>query len=257
MIDWTHAWPLTIVMLVCIALAVNVLILHKVRRIHISMFKLMEDVEVTRAESSALFSQLQALSALQKKLALTEPLPPLRGWAGSPDFLLTIADTALDCRPRTVIECSSGSSTVVIARCLQISGSGHLFSLEHDPEYAERTTAMLGRHGLSEWATVLHAPLIDHGAGTVWYDDSVLPEGIGPVDLLVVDGPPADTAPLARLPALPRLRRLFAETAIVILDDAAREEETEIVRRWLAEAPEFKARYLPHEKGCAILERSA
>jgi hypothetical protein len=59
----------------------------------------------------------------------------------------------------------AGGSTVVLARCLALNGSGHLYSLEHLPEYTRQTKAELARHGLSECATVVEAPQREHGAG--------------------------------------------------------------------------------------------
>jgi predicted O-methyltransferase YrrM len=42
-------------------------------------------------------------------------------------------------RPKFVIECGSGSSTALIAACLQRIGQGRLVALEHDPGYARKT----------------------------------------------------------------------------------------------------------------------
>ncbi len=55
-----------------------------------------------------------------------------------------------------------------------------------------------------------------------------------PIDLLVVDGPPAYAAGhgLARYPALPVLCDLLAPRATVILGDAERPGEQEVLRRW-------------------------
>lgn len=230
-------------------------VLYKTRKIHGATFRLLKDVGATQQEITVLFAQLQALSALEKRLSLPHGLPPLRGWAGSPDFLLTLTDIVLQRKPVTVVECSSGASTLVIARCLQLAGSGHLYSLEHDKGYAEKTVEMLKHNGVSDWATVLYAPLVTSEDGTHWYDDTVLPESLGIIEMLVVDGPPHDTAPLARLPALPRLLPRLASDSVVILDDAVREAEQTIIQRWLAFAPEFELTYLYHEKGCALLER--
>lgn len=238
-------------------LALSFWLFHKTRKIHHATFQILDDVAIARREAEVLFAQLQALAALEKKLNLADALPPMRGWACSPDFLLTVADAVLTRRPVTVLECSSGVSTVVTARCLQMNGEGHVFSLEHDAEYARKTSELLGRYGLADWATVLHAPLVAKSGEGPWYDETSIPADLGPIELVVVDGPPQDTAPLARLPALPRLLSRMAQAAIVILDDAAREAETEIVKLWVAHTPEFRARFLPHEKGCVILERES
>jgi hypothetical protein len=57
------------------------------------------------------------------------------------------------------------------------------------------------------------------------------------VDLLLVDGPPADTADkvLARYPALPALHGRLARGATVVLDDVERPGEQEVLRRWEGE----------------------
>lgn len=199
-----------------------------------------------------LFAQLQALAALERRLALSKALPPMRGWAGSPDFLLNLAEELLEEHPQTVLECSSGVSTVVTARCMQLNGRGHVYSLEHDAKYAEKTRLLLRQHGLSDWATVLHAPL-SSDVGSPWYSLSALPRDLPPVQVLVVDGPPADVAPLARYPALPKLMPLLDRTFTVFMDDADREAEMEIVTKWLQEFPELLQTRVPCEKGLAVL----
>lgn len=236
-------------------LGISLLILHKTRKIHLASFRLLDDAEVTRKETTSLFQQFVALNALEKKLGFQEALPATRGWVGSPDFLCTVADALLEGKPKTVVECSSGVSTLVIARCLQLTGEGHLYSLEHESDYADKTREMLERFGVACWATVLDAPLARQNGGSPWYDDSVLPAHLDPIEILVVDGPPHDTAPLARLPAFPRLLPRMSESAVVILDDAARKAEQEIVRHWIQLAPDWELTYLHHEKGCAILKR--
>jgi predicted O-methyltransferase YrrM len=228
---------------------------HKIRKIHLATYRLLEDSATTRQEMQGLFAQLQAYYTLEKKLHLAEPLPPLRGWAGSPDFLLTVADNVLLRKPLTIFECSSGVSTIVIARCIQMNGLGHVYSLEHDREYAQKTIDMLDKYNLSEWATVLYAPLVSGENRAPWYDESKIPQDTGPIELLVIDGPPASIAPLARFPAIPRLIKRMDKAAIVVLDDAARDDEIEIVKRWLQQEPEFNATYLSHEKGCVVLQR--
>lgn len=255
MVIWTFALHLLILALAGAGLMMVLWTFHKTRQIHVATFRLLEDSSAIHKESAALFSQLQALFSLESKLGLPESLPPVRGWAGSPDFLLTVADAVLNRKPKTVVECSSGVSTLVIARCLQLNGSGHVYSLEHDQNYADKSKRMLKQYGVDDWATVLYAPLVECKGNAVWYDDAVLPTNLAPIELLVIDGPPHDSAPLARLPALPRLLPRMAHNAAVILDDAAREAELEIVKRWLELAPDFKETYLHHEKGCAVLAR--
>lgn len=247
-------WFSALVVLSLAILALNLVTLHKTRKTHVVNYSLLANVAAIRKETEALFGQFQALLALERKLSLPQELPPMRGWAGSPDFLLVVANEILRRRPGCVLECSSGVSSIVIARCLQINGKGHVYSLEHDLSYAEKTRKLLADQGLGEWATVLHAPLETRHTDTPWYAEDVIPPDLEPIDLLIVDGPPQKTAPLARHPVLPRMLNRMAPNAIVIMDDANREDETEVVRRWKLDYPIESEQRPACEKGCSILQ---
>jgi len=239
-----------VVMLGCLALLMYCA--HKIRRIHLQGFKILDAVA---QQGDVLFAQMQALLSLERILNLPEPLPPMRSWAGSPDFLLMVAMHISRKKPQVVMECSSGVSTLVIARSLSLLGAGHVFSLENDPQYAMKTREMLAANGLSAWATVLDAPLVTGPTPTPWYDISGLPADALPVELLVVDGPPSHVAEQARHPALVQLHSRLAPVCTVMLDDANRPDERAIVQRWLQQYPEFTCSHLPYEKGLAILAR--
>jgi predicted O-methyltransferase YrrM len=196
------------------------------------------------------FQQMQSMHSLQLLLKLNYPLASVRGWAGSPDFLLQIAKASCKAKPSNVLECSSGTSTVVLARTMQINGAGHVYSLESDPEFAEKTREELHHQGLTDFATVIDAPLVAHsvhGEHFEWYSLDKLP----PLsfDMLVIDGPPAQLNSQARYPALPLLSKHLCAGALVYLDDAARGGEQKIVSRWCEEFPAIKAEHITAEKG--------
>ena len=228
-------------------------VLHKVRRVHLMMYGLSDKIGTS---SDTVYRQLEALHALYAELDLKRALPPTRGWSASPDFLLLIARHARDARPQTVVECGSGTSTVVLARCMQLNGSGHVYSLEHDPEFASSTRANLERHGLGEWATVVDAPLRSHdlnGQTWSWYSHETSREL--KIDMLVIDGPPMPVGPLVRYPAGPILFPKLAPGAVVFLDDAARDDEKRIIERWQREFPDLERQDHDCEKGCVSLTR--
>lgn len=228
--------------------------LYKLRRAHLLLYDMRDQ---TRTDTANLFRQLEALQGLYAELDLKISLPPTRGWAASPDFLLQLARHARAARPLTVVECSSGASTLVLARCMQLYGGGKVLSLEHDPHYAALTREHLRQHGLEGWACVVDAPLIPQpiaGESWPWYDLSGLPAGLG-IDMLVIDGPPQATRTQARYPAGALLFPHLNPGAAVFLDDASRREEQAIVQRWRQEFPALQHELRVCEKGCVVLTK--
>lgn len=203
------------------------------------------------------YQQVEALLGLYRNLDPIRALPPLRGWAASPDLLLALSEVVSQRGRTRILECGSGASTLVLAYSLRAQGSGHAVALEHDPEYQAQTTELLRSHGLEDWAEVRHAPLrpvdID-GEEWLWYDLASVPDT--PFDMVFVDGPPGTTQNRARFPALPILESRLCDDVIVVLDDAARPDERQVVRDWTQEFPGFRRTMLRHEKGTCILERT-
>lgn len=193
---------------------------------------------------------------LEKSLGLEKALPVTENWSAAADFLLLLGDYCLQHRPKTILECSSGTSSLVLSRCCQLNQYGHVYSLENGEAFVEQTQQQLDDFSLSGYADIIHAPLIDHhvdGERFQWYDLKILT--VRDIDLLVIDGPPGFIQKHSRFPALPLLNHLLAEHCTVYLDDAAREDEQEIVKRWLLMYPEFQAEYIENERGCFILKR--
>lgn len=116
-----------------------------------------------------------------------------------------------------------------------------MLSIEGEATYAGIVRDAVEEHALSSTVDVRVAPIGDidiDGVRWRWYRD-VLKHVTEPIDFLLVDGPPKATGPLARYPALPVLRGMLADDAMIALDDASRPEETEIMRRWCAEDPDL------------------
>ena len=137
-------------------------------------------------------------------------------------------------RPAEIVECGCGVSTVVLARLLAERGGGRLTALEHDPDWATVIRDQLVAEMLEDVARVVLAPLEDG-----WYAAAGVARLPDAIDLLVVDGPPADRPELAyaRRPALPRLASRLAPGALVVLDDAGRAGEQAVLDRWQEETP--------------------
>jgi predicted O-methyltransferase YrrM len=197
-----------------------------------AMERLPGDIGMDRWEQTREF---EAVMQLFRNVAPRAPMPPSGGWALNPTGLLQLLFHIDRTRPKTVLELGSGTSTVWLGYAIEGHG-GRLLSLDHDESYAARTRSLLSAHGLDGVAEVRVAPLqpvtIDDQVFR-WYDVAAVAD-LGDIDLLVIDGPPGATGPQARYPALHVLEHRLAATATIILDDAERTDEREVVRRWTA-----------------------
>ncbi|MCW8917239.1 MAG: class I SAM-dependent methyltransferase [Gammaproteobacteria bacterium] len=220
------------------------------RRLQLTQEQLQQTV---RREARGLFNQCESYHYLRDRLNLRQGIPYTRDWSASPDFLKLIVEHCLEQRPATIVECSSGLTTLMLARSCELNGAGRLYSLENGADYAAKSRAQLARYGLDQ-AQVLDAPLRDyllHGTSYQWYDIAELPaQGI---EMLVIDGPPGFIQRHSRYPALPLLIDRLADNCTIFLDDAARADEQEIVRRWLAQFPWLQHHYVETERGCSVL----
>jgi len=194
--------------------------------------------------------------SLEKKLGFDKALPVTEHWSAAPDFLALISDYSLQNKPQVIVECSSGTSSLVLSQCCKLNQSGHVYSLENGDEFAMKTVRQLEDFMLADCCDVIHAPLRETALVDEhfqWYALDDLPDIT--IDLLVIDGPPGFLQKHSRYPALPMLAERLAEHCAVFLDDAARDDEQALVRRWLAAYPDFQAEYIENERGCFILKR--
>lgn len=208
--------------------------------------------------NAADYRQLEALIDLRALIRPRAPLPALRGWAASPDVLHFLAETMLRRRPKLVVECGSGSSSVWLGYLAEQIGA-QVICLEHDGRYAQSSRDLIAAHDLGSVVEVRHAPLTDWKSGDEvhsWYDRAAL-EDITDIGLLFVDGPPGTVGPEARYPAVPLLLPRCGADMVIVLDDSERDEETAISDRWVAEHPEIECAVLRYEKGARVFTRRA
>ena len=198
---------------------------------------------------------MNAYRDIQKKLGLAQELPYTPDWSAAADFIDLIVEYGLQAKPEVIVECSSGLTTLVLARCCQINGNGRVISLENGMDYAEKTRQQLNEFGLLDFAQVIHAPLEKinlAGNDYDWYSLKAMPESS--IDMLVIDGPPGFIQKNSRYPALPLLFDKLSKQASVYLDDAARDDERELVLQWQTEFSGVDHEYLSFERGCSVLD---
>ena len=215
-------------------------------------------IDFTRKSSDNLYKQLEALYSLNNFLRPEYPFPPMRGWPISPDFGLLIMEEIFSKKPDNITDLGSGVSTLISAYSCKKMGKGTVTSLEHEKEYYEKTRETLRKHKLEEYVNLVLAPLVKTELNEKeyhWYDIGSLKID-RKIDILIVDGPPGKTGIDTRFPAYDKLSKYFAKDISILIDDANRKEETDMVNTWCVKEKHFVREDGFCEKGCVILRRT-
>ena len=173
---------------------------------------------------------------MDKKL----PVPSTGGFAMDAQALAHLVSLVEERRPQRILELGSGTSSLWLGYLCRSFGS-KLVTIDHLDEYIELTRNALTRHHLNEQVETRLAPLELvqlQGTDYNWYAVEAL-EGLSELDMVLVDGPPAATGEMARYPALPLIIDRLAPNATIILDDAHRKDEANIVASWIRAYPNF------------------
>lgn len=186
--------------------------------------------------------QIEALTQIYARFPeLKLPMPSTGGFAIDAQALGHLISLVEERRPRKILELGSGTSTIWFGYLSQ-RFDGEVVSLDHLEEYLTRTRTAVDRHHLNDQVECRLAPLepieLD-GSSFQWYSHHAL-EDLSDIDLVLIDGPPAATGPQARYPALPQIIDFLSPRVTVILDDAHRDEEANIVAEWQRLFPDFK-----------------
>jgi hypothetical protein len=141
----------------------------------------------------------------------------------------------LKVRPRVIIECGAGVSTLVLARyaALEMTRSGEdvcIVSIEQDSVVKESVEARLRRHGLDSYGLILHAPVSE--TGLYEFDPTEVRERLQgrAADWLIIDGPAGPDG--CRVTTLPQLAPLCRPGTCWFLDDSFRDGELGILCEW-------------------------
>lgn len=207
------------------------------------------------------FTQFEALQSIKQLFPEAIYIPPTRGWAASPDFLLKLVELVIYESPKFIVEMGTGVSSVVLGLALNKFGNGKVLSIDHEIDFANNTKKILEINKLNEFVNVIHCPLSEYQfkeSTWMWYDLSEV-NFVQKIDLLVVDGPPRKLQGKSRFPALTILSNKLAPNATIILDDANRENEQQVIEAWQLYLKEngmkFKLFNFPEfDKGMAIIK---
>lgn len=157
----------------------------------------------------------------------------LGGWALDGDTISFLWEGIQQDRPKVVMECGAGVSTLVLAKSLAHHGFGStnsVFSIEQDVQVKEMIESRLESGGLKNHVEILYAPVSEQGRYRL--DAKMLREYLGSekVDWLIIDGPAGPEG--CRASTLPSLARFCRPGARWFLDDAFRDGELRILDQW-------------------------
>jgi Methyltransferase domain len=179
-----------------------------------------------------------------------------QNWAFSSVTLAWLEAFIIKYNHQRIIEAGSGTSTVMLAdlhdRCIITDW----LSLEHDPSYYAKTKTDCGKRIGRAGEKIKLCPIVPTWAGR-WYDPAIWAPTLAskkPATLAIIDGPPYTTGTHARYPAIPLLKPYLAPRATIILDDARRPDEQQVIDRWIKEWGLTLIEQVPTDKGLAILQ---
>lgn len=201
--------------------------------------------------------EIQAVSSLTQFKRTKLPLN-IGDWAVGAHFLNRLIREIYLREPKLILECGSGTSTLVVSSCLKDLGQGRVISLDHLDKYAKQTRRFLEIEGLKNWANVVTAPLSKYelDIGTFeWYGIDLEDKISNDIELLVVDGPPGRLQDLSRYPAIPLLKDFLADRCLIMMDDSNRDDEKEIAKRW-AEHLNADIEFNSNCKGYCLIDRN-
>ena len=142
-------------------------------------------------------------------------------------------DELLRVRPRAIIECGSGVSTLVFAKYAQLFAGSEpvaVLSIEQNASYKDKVEHRLKETKINRYAQILYAPLTDQYAYAI--DPTELSGRLGEAkaDLVLIDGPSGP--PGCRVRTLPVLAPSCRVGTTWLLDDAFRDGELGALANW-------------------------
>jgi hypothetical protein len=151
------------------------------------------------------------------------------GWSAPEEYLISCLRNALTCNG-PILECGTGLTTILVGVIAQKHNNA-MWSLEHLQEWGDRVEKYLKRYRIDSLRVSVRA--LKNYADYSWYDPplDLMPDSFA---LIICDGPPGGTRG-GRYGLAPILGERLRPGCVILLDDAAREQEKEIAARWSVE----------------------
>lgn len=152
------------------------------------------------------------------------------GYSANLEYLEAVAKSSVMTQG-PVLECGSGATTILLG-ILCARRHIEVWSLENSLEWQDRVTKAL-EHNRISGVRVCASPLVEYGE-FVWYDPPLaqMPKEFS---LVVCDGPPGTTRG-GRYGLMPVMGSRLPPGSTILLDDAGRPGELELIKEWETEA---------------------
>ena len=151
------------------------------------------------------------------------------GYGATLDYFEAVASWSVD-TPGPILECGTGATTILLA-ILSEKRDIEVWSLEDSLEWKTRVARVLEHNGLTRVRICL-VPLTEY-ADFAWYEPA-LAQMPNEFSLVVCDGPPGSTKG-GRYGLLPVMGNRLPRGSTILLDDASRPGEMEVIKRWQQE----------------------
>lgn len=182
-------------------------------------------------------------------------------WPIEEEFARYLINKIVINKPVNIVELGSGTSTLIIIKTLEKLGYDYtLTSFDSDESFLESTKNLLITEDVfnEERVKLIYSKISEielNGNLYKWYDSKDFEFSFNKIDLLFVDGPVGGLCKNSRYPALNIMKKYFKNGSVVILHDAKRLDEIEIVEMWKEEKPEIKVVYnIDTERGGAEIQ---
>lgn len=170
-------------------------------------------------------------------------------WPIEEEFARYLIYRIVSNRPINIVELGSGTSSLIILKTLKKLGYKYnLTSFDSDKAFINNTKNLLIAEEVYDEKNVklIFSQITDVKIKNKlyrWYNPDDFEFKFDKIDLLFIDGPVGGFCKNARYPAINVMKKYLNNGSLVILHDAKRPDETEIVDIWKKENPEIKNVY--------------
>jgi predicted O-methyltransferase YrrM len=154
---------------------------------------------------------------------------PITSSSISPSNLVYIMNDIVLNKRHNILEFGSGISTILIGRLIsQNKLNSNIVSIEHDSDWVNFIQEYIDNENLSNFINLIYSPLNN---GFYNLNPMLLNQKF---DMVIIDGPPAYEIDKqeARYPTFPFIKDKLNENSIVFIDDADRDGEKNIIKKW-------------------------